>query len=52
MVSEGTNLFPVPSSNKRDLRSIEQTLNDLKSRKKPKLDTELSSEDQADPPPE
>nr|CAF04077.1 sperm associated antigen [Suberites domuncula] len=28
----------VPSSNKRDLRSIEQTLNDMKSRKRPRLD--------------
>ena len=41
----------VPSANKRDLRSIEQTLNDMKSRKKPKLDSELSSE-REDPPSE
>ena len=35
--------YAVPSANKRDLRSIEQTLNDMRSRKKPKLDSELSS---------
>ena len=28
----------VPSANKRDLRSIEQTLDDMRSRKKPKLE--------------
>lgn len=37
-------LFIVPSANKKDLRSIEQTLNDMKSRKKPKLDPELSTD--------
>ena len=36
--------YVVPSANKRDLRSIEQTLNDMKSRKKPKLDSEQSSD--------
>ena len=36
--------FTVPSSNKRDLRSIEQTLNDMRSRKKPRLDSDGDNE--------
>ena len=32
-------MSPVPSANKRDLRSIEQTLNDMRCRKKQKLET-------------
>ena len=32
---------PVPSSNKRDLRSIEETLQDLRSKKKARLDKEV-----------
>lgn len=31
-------IFPVPSENKRDLRSIEETLNDIRKRKKLKPD--------------
>ena len=34
---------PVPSANKRDLRSIEQTLNDMKHRKKQKLESNESA---------
>ncbi len=36
--------FVVPSSNKKDLRSIEQTLNDMKSRKRPKMDSTESDD--------